>query len=269
MLKTFSNDDEKLNFINTNNKLICSTFTKNIVFNDYGLQNLGNTCYIAAILKALSCSNNFVDFLIKTFDDFKILFSSYKEYKLFESYIKLLNDKEVSILIRWLNFYNALPESQLRYLVVDKNQQDAHEFLLKFFAYLEECIFEAQLVKRGVGDNENYSEIINEMSSKDSLLDQFFNGSYQLVYTGIKITTRPENEAVLMLDILDKDSNSNDLSLLECLRKSFRYSVQMEMNGSKQEANVKKKILKLNQILIIQLKLFKVMKFLIKLNFFF
>lgn len=250
MLKTFTNDNDKLYFINTNNNFICSKFNKSNVFNDHGLKNLGNTCYIAAILKALSCSNEVIDFLIKTYNDYEFLFSNFKEYKLFESYIKLLNNKDASIQIKWQNFYNSLSESELRDFIECPRQQDAHEFLLKFLCYLDECILEAQLVKRGVSENEEFAKVIDQMR-QFSFLERFFQLKSKIIRN--QQTQLPESEVVLMLDILDNDSNSIDL--ISCIRDSFNYKAEIEM---KEEVAFEKRILKLNKLLIIQLKLFKV-----------
>ena len=104
-------------------------------------------------------------------------------------------------------------------------QHDAHEFLLSFLGYIDECVSEIELAKRGVRQDEDLIQLLNEYEKRFSFSNNNFGYMIQ-VFDACDNDyhydqNRRETGFVYTLEIV----NCNKLS--QCLKKAFLYELEM------------------------------------------
>lgn len=157
---------------NTNNSAqmtqSCLTNSNNIQFRfeedsyfvakNSGIQNKGNTCYIASTLQCLNVLTPFLKYLIENFVEHEIFYKYGKRHSLFKAYIewlyKGLNRKkrpltqEQSDRLRDQFFIELNNENNhLKEFKSPGQQQDADEFLIKFLDYIDNCLNEVRFIR--------------------------------------------------------------------------------------------------------------------------
>ncbi|XP_071610558.1 ubiquitin carboxyl-terminal hydrolase 50 isoform X2 [Heliangelus exortis] len=218
-----------------------------------GLRNLGNTCYMNAILQCL-CS---VPPLMEYFLSGKYKTALHMENaESATAFGCLMSDMWLgeSDLVSPVNFYSALRK---QYPIFSEGiQQDAQEFLICVLNGLHEALKKSS--KRCIKD----AKASREGVSETSIITQLFEGqlSYDITCLECRATTnRPESFTVLSLPIASKTS----CSLQDCLKCFFQQDTLTHNNqihcsccGSKRDAAVKGTITKAPQIIIFHLKRF-------------
>ncbi|XP_029872165.1 inactive ubiquitin carboxyl-terminal hydrolase 50 [Aquila chrysaetos chrysaetos] len=220
-----------------------------------GLRNLGNTCYMNAILQCL-CS---VPPLVEYFLSGKHKAALHKENgESVTAFGWLMSDM-------WLGEFDCVsPEvfhSVLgkRYPTFSKRtQQDAQEFLICVLNELHEGLKKSSK-RRCVTD----AKASRGSVSETSIITQLFEGqlSYDIMCLECKTTIdRPERFTVLSLPI----PSTSACSLQDCLKCFFQQDIltwnnqiQCSWCGTKQDAAVKATITKAPQIIIFHLKRFE------------
>ncbi|KAM6388347.1 ubiquitin carboxyl-terminal hydrolase 50 [Pluvialis apricaria] len=219
-----------------------------------GLRNLGNTCYMNAILQCL-CS---VPPLVEYFLSGKYEAALHKENGQSVAAFGCLMSN------MWLGefdcvspevFHSALGK---RYPAFRKRtQQDAQEFLICVLNELHDALKSSK--RRCVPDAKAGRGSVSETS----IITQLFEGqiSYEITCLECKTTTvRPESFTVLSLPVPSKSA----CSLQDCLKCFFQQDTLTWNNqihcswcGTKQDAVVKSIITKAPQIIIFHLKRFE------------
>ncbi|XP_054693129.1 inactive ubiquitin carboxyl-terminal hydrolase 50 [Grus americana] len=219
-----------------------------------GLRNLGNTCYMNAILQCL-CS---VPPLVEYFLSGKYKAALQKDIsESVTAFGCLMSDM-------WLGEFNCVsPEGfhsvlEKQYPTFSRRtQQDAQEFLICVLNELHEALKKSS--KRCVTD----AKASRGSVSETSIITQLFEGqlSYGITCLECKTTTdRPESFTVLSLPIPSK----RPCSLQDCLKCFFQQDtltwnnqIHCSLCGTKQDAAVKCTITKAPQIIIFHLKRFE------------
>lgn len=274
MLQMFNNDEEKRLFIEKNNKdyeyyskknkISSSSLNLKLDFDQIGLKNFGNTCFMASVVVALNSLKNVTSYLVSIHNEFDFLFSNYNQYELFNSYINFVNfnfendKKKFDEALE--KFYKSFYDSNTGKDFNKNDQQDAHEFLLQFLTYLDECTFDAELVKR-YNKNTPFKDLCNKTRSY-SLFGRFFQADFceNFKCKKLHLSEKFVNETFLLVDV-EKISGEIMESLNSCLKESLNYEISRycdKCNEDNSNSIYEKKILNLNRILIIQFKLFKV-----------
>ncbi|XP_074012099.1 ubiquitin carboxyl-terminal hydrolase 50 [Numenius arquata] len=219
-----------------------------------GLMNLGNTCYMNAILQCLCSLPQLVEYFLSG----KHKTAQHKEIG--QSAIAfgcLMSDM-------WLGEFDCVsPEAfhsvlEKRYPAFRKTtQQDAQEFLICVLNELHEALKSSE--RRCVTD----AKASRGSVSETSIITQLFEGqlSYEITCLECKTTTeRPESFTVLSLPVPSKSM----CSLGDCLKCFFQQDTLTWNNqihcswcGTKQDAVVKATITKAPQIIIFHLKRFE------------
>ncbi|KAM6257563.1 ubiquitin carboxyl-terminal hydrolase 50 isoform 2-T2 [Porphyrio hochstetteri] len=220
-----------------------------------GLRNLGNTCYMNAVLQCL-CS---VPALVEYFIAGKYEAALHKE-----------NEESVTafghlIVDMWLGELDCV-SPEVFHSVLEKQyptfsrmtQQDAQEFLICVLNELHEA-FKKSSRARCVSDAGASRGSVGETS----IITELFEGqlTYNITCLKCKTTThRPESFTVLSLPIPSKQS----CSLQDCLKCFFQQDTLTWNNqihcswcGTKQDAAVRSTITKAPQIIIFHLKRFE------------
>nr|XP_056722057.1 inactive ubiquitin carboxyl-terminal hydrolase 50 [Euleptes europaea] len=222
-----------------------------------GLRNLGNTCYMNAVIQCL-CS---VSPLVEYFLSGKYTTSLDKENgEIATAFAYLMNDM-------WLGDFNCVSPEVFRLVIgerypafLKKTQQDAQEFLIYVLNELHEALKKSSK-RRNQGTTSTAWESRPSVT-ESSIITRLFEGhlSYYIMCLECQTTTyKNEIFTVLSLPI----PYETECSLEECLECFFQQDMLTWNNqitcsscGTKQDAAVKASIAKAPRVVIFHLKRF-------------
>ncbi|XP_069722823.1 ubiquitin carboxyl-terminal hydrolase 50 [Phaenicophaeus curvirostris] len=220
-----------------------------------GLMNLGNTCYMNAILQCLCSVPPLLEYFLS--DKYKADIQQDNDESLtaFGSLMCSLWCGE-SDCVSPAGFHSALAR---RYPTFSNStQEDAQEFLICVLNELHEAFIKSSKRRYGAEAEASRGNV-----SETSIITQLFEGQLSYNITCLKCETtihRPESFTVLSLPIPSKKA----CSLQDCLRCFFQQDTLTRNNqvhcfccGTKQDAAVKGTITKAPQIIIFHLKRFE------------
>uniref|UniRef100_A0A8D0KQC4 ubiquitinyl hydrolase 1 n=1 Tax=Strix occidentalis caurina TaxID=311401 RepID=A0A8D0KQC4_STROC len=212
-----------------------------------GLRNLGNTCYMNAILQCLCSVPPLVEYFLSG-DTFPSKGYSAAAFGCLMSDMWCGEFDSVSPEV----FYSVLGKQYPTFS--KRTQEDAQEFLICVLNELHQALKKVRAQLWCFGD---------WSVSETSIITQLFEGqlSYEITCLGCKTTTdRPESFTILSLPIPSKSA----CSLQDCLECFFQQDTLTWNNqiycswcGTKQDAAVKATITKAPQIIIFHLKRFE------------
>ncbi|XP_067999828.1 ubiquitin carboxyl-terminal hydrolase 50 [Melanerpes formicivorus] len=220
-----------------------------------GLLNLGNTCYMNAVLQCLCSMPPLVEYFLSGKDKLALQEDTNDSAAAFSWLISTM----------WLGDCDSLSLEpfhsvlQKRYPTFTKRtQQDAQEFLICVLNELHEALKNSSKRKH-VRD----AQRSRGAASETSIVTELFEGQLSYAITCLECRTtirRPESFTVLSLPIPSKSS----CSLQDCLECFFRRDTLTSNNqihcsscGTKRDAVVETTITKAPQIVIFHLKRFE------------
>uniref|UniRef100_A0A663LK41 ubiquitinyl hydrolase 1 n=1 Tax=Athene cunicularia TaxID=194338 RepID=A0A663LK41_ATHCN len=219
-----------------------------------GLRNLGNTCYMNAILQCLCSVPPLVEYFLSGNYQAALHNENSESAAAFGSLISDMWRGEFDSVSPEV-FYSVLGKQYPTFS--KRTQEDAQEFLI--------CVLDElhQALKKVRAQLWSYSARMKHQINETSIITQLFEGqlSYEITCLKCKSTTnRPESFTVLSLPIPSKSA----CSLQDCLECFFQQDTLTWNNqiycswcGTKQDAVVKATITKAPQIIIFHLKRFE------------
>lgn len=232
------------------------------------ISNLINTCYIGSIIQ---CLNPF-DQMLKKIIEHKFQHESVyieKDYQLLKSYVEFLynglnkriNQKPKIYRTLQFTFFDKLFDSELRYFFRQFEQNDAHEFLIQFIEYVDNCIIEIEIGKRGLRPNEQLSNIHDTYSKTHNLMSKnFVFNTLQLMECNQSSFHEKRIESTNICLQLPVRIDSKTIE--DCLQNYFDTESIENINcnqcNCQQTFKSKLSICKINQNLIVMLNRFKV-----------
>lgn len=233
-----------------------------------GLPNKGSTCYLASIIQCLNAFSSPLRYLVNHRSELENIYMSCPEYHLLAHYVKLVyigfNTVETNRNISFSNvvneFFRIYSTSQMfksKFPIF--NDHDAHEFLINFLSYIDECVIEMEIVKKGIGRDEDLQMIYTDFEQRFSFSRSNFG--YEILVTDFCLNnanhekTRTETGSIYTLEI------DGSKSIEECFAKSFNGFVNIDCSEcakQNQKFNRVKFFESLKDNLIIHLSRFKV-----------
>ncbi|XP_066491259.1 ubiquitin carboxyl-terminal hydrolase 50 [Tiliqua scincoides] len=221
-----------------------------------GLRNLGNTCYMNAVIQCL-CS---VAPLVEYFLSGKYITSLDKENgEIATAFAYLMNDM-------WLGDFECVSPEVFRLVIgerypafIKKTQQDAQEFLIYVLNELHEALKKASK-RRSQGTS---SWDFRPSAGETSIITRLFEGHLSYDIECLECQTKTyKNEVFTVLSLPIPDDT--ECSLEECLEYFFKpdmltwnNQINCSFCGTKQDAAVKASIAKAPKIVIFHLKRFE------------
>ena len=243
-------------------------YDENSSYVKVGLPNRGATCYLASIMQCLNAFSSPIKYLVNHRSELENIYLTCPDYHLLAHYVKLVyigfNTVETNRNISFSNvvneFFRMYSNSKMfKPMFPMQNDHDAHEFLINFLCYIDECVIEMEIVKRGIGRDEDFKRIYDDFEKRFSFSRKYFGFELQVNDFCVKDLshekTRKENGIIYTLEI---DGSKN---IQECFRKSFNGFVEMdcaECEIKNQRFNRIKFFESLNDNLILHLSRFKV-----------
>nr|XP_042701606.1 inactive ubiquitin carboxyl-terminal hydrolase 50 [Chrysemys picta bellii] len=222
-----------------------------------GLRNLGNTCYMNAVLQCL-CS---ISPLVEYFLSGKYVTALHKENgEVATAFAYLMADM-------WLGEFECISPEVFRSVIGDlcpaftkKTQQDAQEFLIYVLNELHEALKKS--CKRRCYGNTSTSREDRGTGSETSIITQLFEGqlSYDITCLACQTTT-DKNEVFTVLSLpIPSESACSLQDCLECFFQqdtlTWNNQIHCSFCGTKQDAAVKANIGKAPKMVIFHLKRF-------------
>lgn len=203
-------------------------YDENSSYVKVGLPNMGSTCYLASIFQCLNAFSSPLKYLVNHRSDLENIYISYAEYQLLNSYLKLVyvgfNTVETNRNILFSNVVNEffrLYSSSKRFnsLFPMNTQHDAHEFLINYISYIDECIVEMEIAKRGISRDEDFNRIYREYEERYSFGYNNFGFEFEIYDFCTNDDShqfeRHEKGIIFTLEI------DGSQTINECLHKSF------------------------------------------------
>lgn len=150
------------------------------------------TTFLESCLQCFNVYDDILKFMIRFKVQNNVFFNSFDEYKLFDNYLILAyfgfnSENQGSILgIDSLSklFYESFLSSYLgkKYKLGSK-EYDTCNFFHDFISYMDTCLSEMLVGRRGIETGENYQNIQENVTNGCDILKSFFNVSCSLTLT--------------------------------------------------------------------------------------
>lgn len=243
-------------------------YDENSSFVKVGLPNKGSTCYLASIFQCLNAFTGSLKYLVNHRSELENVYISCPEYHLLAHYVKLVYIGFNTVVTnRNISFSNVVNEffrmysasKMFKTMFPIQNDHDAHEFLINFLSYIDECLIEMEIAKRGIRRDEDFKTIYTEYENKFSFSRNNFG--YEILVSDFCMNnashekSRTETGSIYTLEI------EGSKSIEECFEKSFNGFVDIdcsECDKHNQKFNRVKFFESLKDNLIIHLSRFKV-----------
>lgn len=242
-----------------------------------GIKNNGNTCYIGSTIQCINVIRPFLKYLIESFAENEILYIKGNRHNLYKAYVEWLykgincNMDKLTIdendRLRKVFFSEIDSERQfLNQFKSGGQEQDADEFLIKFFNYLDNAVNEINFIRNVVIEKnkqlstqfDNYIAI-NKLDNSVSRI--FFGIKSQLKFKCLEQLSHPLE--IRIEDRMETKINleiENLKSLNECMRSYCNSNIFKFCEFCKKDVffSLKRLFEILSDFLIITLKRFKV-----------
>ncbi|RNA17245.1 ubiquitin carboxyl-terminal hydrolase 8 isoform X1, partial [Brachionus plicatilis] len=192
-----------------------------------------------------------------------------KDYQLAESYANLvylgLNQAKKSKKNEFIqlvhSFFDKLYESELNIYFEQFEQGDAHEFLIQFVEYIDKCVVEIEIAKRGLRPNEDLKSVFEQYKEAHNLMsNSFMFKTLQKMTCSRNVFHQKQIQASQFC--LQVPINANCRKIEDCVELCFQNELINNTNcsqcNSNQKFNCQSKIQTTNENLIIMIKRFKI-----------
>ena len=166
------------------------------------IKNYGSTCYLGSILQCLNVYDNILREMVIHMNK-NNWFYCLNACKLFKNYCELFyNGFNTATCTRSNQYIKVLDEFFKEFFktkffnnrFTQGQQHDTYEFLLKFFEYIDLCVVDVELIKRGLGVNDNLREIYKDLMVNHNIIQKLFKCELTRVLTCRKLHSKRDLE---------------------------------------------------------------------------